>query len=97
MEREALAQTANAGPPIRFSAFDQGISGQFSSLVSDFVADQTDITFEFIWAERLLDLFKGEADVALRPGPITPRATTRPGTARPRLIARTCLLTGLPC
>lgn len=66
LEREALAQTANAGPPIRFSAFDQGISGQFSSLVSDFVADQTDITFEFIWAERLLDLIKGEADVALR-------------------------------
>ena len=35
LEREALAQTANAGPPIRFSAFDQGISGHLSKGEAD--------------------------------------------------------------
>lgn len=56
-------------PPIRITAFDQAMVGNIGSVVSEFTDENPDITVEFLAAERLLDLVKGEADVAVRATP----------------------------
>lgn len=62
-ERERTA------PPIRITAFDNAMIGNVSQVVADFVEGNPGASFEFITAERMLDLVKGEADVAVRMTP----------------------------
>ncbi|MFK7792719.1 MAG: LysR family transcriptional regulator [Devosiaceae bacterium] len=65
-EAEALAEKQRPKPPIRITAFDQDLMGNIGKVVTAFVDENPDISFEFIASERILDLCKGEADIALR-------------------------------
>lgn len=65
-ETEAMRVQNLAKPPIRITLFDRAMFGNFGKIVAEFVDQNPGITFEFIAAERILDLIKGEADVALR-------------------------------
>lgn len=78
-EAQAEAERGRGRTPIRITAFDHAMMGNIGQVVSDFVKENPDATFEFIAAERTLDLMKGEADVALR---------MTPSIADDRLIAR---------
>lgn len=66
LEREAVAEQNRASPPIRITAFDHAMVGNMSEVVSEYVEEHPGVTFEFIASERILDLAKGEADVAVR-------------------------------
>ena len=69
LEAEAAEERGISSGPIRITAFDSAMLGNISDVVADFVEDNPTANFEFIAAERLLDLTKGEADVALRMTP----------------------------
>lgn len=62
-------ERGRASKPIRITAFDHAMMGDIGQVVSDYVSENPSATFEFIAAERILDLAKGEADVALRMSP----------------------------
>jgi len=79
LEAEAITEQGRSNPPIRITAFDHDMIGNISQVVADFVDKNPTATFEFVVAERILDLIKGEADIALR---ISPAITDD------RLIAR---------
>ncbi|WP_419911927.1 LysR family transcriptional regulator [Hoeflea sp.] len=79
LEGEALAEQTRARPPIRITAFDHGMFGNIGQVVAEYVDENPGATFEFVAAERILDLSQGDADVALR---LTPQITDD------RLIAR---------
>lgn len=68
-ESEALKEQNRAKPPIRITAFDRAMFGNIGEIVAQFVENNPTTTFEFIAAERILDLVKGEADVAIRLSP----------------------------
>ena len=69
LEHEATAENSRANPPIRITAFDHGMFGNIGQVVADYVEENPGATFEFIAAERILDLTQGDADVALRLSP----------------------------
>lgn len=79
LEEQAETERGRARAPIRITAFDHAMMGNIGQVVSDFVKENPDATFEFIAAERMLDLMKGEADIALR---------MTPNISDDRLIAR---------
>ena len=65
LEHGAIAEQTRANPPIRITAFDHDMFGDIGKVVSEYVEENPAATFEFIAAERLLDLIQGGADVAL--------------------------------
>ncbi len=69
LEAEALVEKQRPKPPIRITAFDHAVMGNIGKVVADFTDENPDISFEFVASERLLDLIKGEADIALRMSP----------------------------
>lgn len=79
LEREAIAEHTRASPPIRITAFDHAIVGNIGKVVAEYVEENPGATFEFIASQRLFDLVRGDADVALR---LSPAITDE------RLIAR---------
>lgn len=52
--------------PIRFTAWDEVMTVVFADIFTQFIADNPGTVFEFIVADRPLDLTAGEADIALR-------------------------------
>ena len=75
----AMSEQDRGNPPIRITAIDRAMEGKIGRVIAAFVESNPAATFEFVAAERMLDLIKGEADVALR---ISPAITDD------RLIAR---------
>ncbi len=69
LERGAIAEQTRANPPIRITAFDHDMFGDIGKVVGEYVEVNPGATFEFIAAERILDLVQGDADVALRLSP----------------------------
>ena len=70
LEAEAVAEQDHEKPPIRITAFDHTAAGNIGQVVADFVDKNPRVTFEFIVSERILDLIKGDADIALRISPV---------------------------
>ncbi|WP_375254246.1 LysR family transcriptional regulator [Yoonia sp.] len=68
-EALAIEQSLRDAPPIRLTAFDNAMAGSLGKIIAAFSEENPDISFEFIASERILDLCKGEADVALRLSP----------------------------
>ena len=66
LEQEAVAEQTRVNPPIRMTAFDHTMFGGLGRVVAEYVEENPGATFEFIAAERHLDLVRGDADVALR-------------------------------
>ncbi|MEX0347189.1 MAG: LysR family transcriptional regulator [Rhizobiaceae bacterium] len=66
LEQEAVAEQTRVNPPIRMTAFDHTMFGDLGQVVAEYVEENPGATFEFIAAERHLDLIRGDADVALR-------------------------------
>ncbi len=60
---------ALSGAPIRITAFDSAMMGNVGQVVAEYVESHPGAAFEFLAAERHLDLAAGEADVALRMSP----------------------------
>ena len=52
--------------PIRITAFAENLSSATTHILSEFSLLHPEVVFEFISSARVLDLMKGEADVALR-------------------------------
>ena len=71
-EAQAEATKASDNAPIRITAFESGINGNIAAVVAEFSEKHPGVSFEFNFAERSLDLMKGEADVALRMTPSAP-------------------------
>ena len=65
-EMTAAVELGRAAKPIRITAFDQMVVGDLGRIISDFAEANEGSTFEFITTERMLDLMKDEADVAIR-------------------------------
>ena len=72
LEAQAEATKGSADAPIRITAFESGINGNIAAVVAEFSEKHPGVSFEFNFAERNLDLLKGEADVALRMTPSAP-------------------------
>ena len=68
-ETEAIREQNRAKPPIRITLFDRGMFGNIGNIVAEFVDDNPGVSFEFLASERIFDLVKGEADIALRLSP----------------------------
>lgn len=58
-ETTAGAERGRADAPIRVTTFDHAVIGNIGQVVSEFVAENPGASFEFIAAERHLDLIKG--------------------------------------
>ena len=69
LEAEADAKRRQASEPIRITAFANEMFGNIGEVVAEFVEANPTVSFEFVFAERNLDLMKGEADIALRMAP----------------------------
>lgn len=65
-EAEAETEKGRASKPIRITAFENDGLGRIGAVVAEFCEAHPDVSFEFIFSERTMDLMKGEADVALR-------------------------------
>ena len=65
-ENQAMEHSLMDAPPIRLTAFDSAMAGNLGKVIAAFSEENPNISFEFIASERVLDLCKGEADVALR-------------------------------
>lgn len=76
---EAEVARGRASEPIRITAFEDESFGNIGSVVAEFGEKHPEVSFEFVFSERHLDLMKGEADVALR---------IAPAISDDRLIAR---------
>lgn len=68
-ETQAIEHSLKDAPPIRLTAFDSAMVGNLGKIIAAFSEENPNISFEFIAAERILDLCKGEADIALRLSP----------------------------
>ncbi len=68
-EAQATEHSLKDAPPIRITAFDSAMAGNLGQIIAAFSEENPNVSFEFIAAERILDLVKGEADVAVRLSP----------------------------
>ena len=68
-EAQATEHGLKDAPPIRITAFDSAMAGNLGQIIATFSEENPNVSFEFIAAERVLDLIKGEADVAVRLSP----------------------------
>ena len=62
----AGAEDLSAPRPIRITAFSANFSMRASNIFGEFSALHPEIQFEFLPSVKVLDLMKGEADIALR-------------------------------
>ncbi|MDA7428923.1 LysR family transcriptional regulator [Primorskyibacter aestuariivivens] len=66
LEEAAQDAQQTAAPPIRITALDNDLIVNIAQVVAEFSSSHPGISFEFIATERVLDLIKGDADVAVR-------------------------------